>query len=98
MNTKENQKMRINKVHENLLLRGRSEKTYIKYRCRLKSFFKYFNQNTNIQELREEQIIQFLNDKFIKTNRCKATYNVAVCSIRLLYLVCFNVSLNRLLT
>lgn len=26
MNTEENQKMWINKVHENLLLRGRSEK------------------------------------------------------------------------
>ena len=97
MNTEENPKMWINKVHENLLLRGRSEKTFINYRCRLTSFFKYFNKNTNIQELREEQIIQFLNDAFIKTNRCKATYNVAVCSIRLFYLVCFNVSLNRLL-
>lgn len=33
----------------------------------------------------------------LKQIRCKATYNVAVCSIRLFYLVCFNVSLNRLL-
>ncbi len=97
MNTEENQKMWIEKVHENLILRGRSEKTFINYQCRLSKFFKYFNAETNIQELREKDIIKFLNDEFIKTNRCKNTYNVAVCSIRLFYLICFNITLNRLL-
>ena len=42
MNTEENQKMWMNKVRENLLLRGRSENTIINYRCRLSKFFKYF--------------------------------------------------------
>ena len=41
MNTEENQKMWMNKVRENLLLRGRSENTIINYRCRLSKFFKY---------------------------------------------------------
>ena len=97
MNTKENQKIWIEQVHENLILRGRSEHTFINYKCSLVKFFNYYDSKTNIKHLRESDIINFLNDNFIKLNRCKATYNVAVASIRLLYMVCFNISLNRLL-
>ena len=97
MNTEKNQKIWIEQVHENLILRGRSEKTFINYQCRILQFFNYFDHKTNIKDLKESDIILFLNDTFIKPNRCKATYNVAVASIRLLYLVCFNISLNRLL-
>lgn len=38
MNTKENQKIWIEKVHENLILRGKSENTYINYKCALNCF------------------------------------------------------------
>ena len=44
MNTEENQKMWMNKVRENLLLRGRSENIIINYRCRLSKFFKYLKK------------------------------------------------------
>lgn len=97
MNTEKNQKIWIEKVHENLILRGRSEKTFDNYKCRLSKFFNYYDENTNIKKLKEKDIINFLNDEYIKTNRCKNTYNVAVCSIRLLYLVCFDISLSRIL-
>ena len=97
MNTDVNQKIWIDKVHQNLILRGRSNHTFINYRSSLLRFFKYYDSNTNIKELKENDIISFLNDEFIIPNKCKDTYNLAVCSIRLFYLVCFNISLNRIL-
>lgn len=97
MNTDENQKIWIEKIHQNLLLRGRSEQTFINYKSTLLRFFKYYDSNTNIKKLKENDIIEFLNQEYIIPNKCKTTYNLSVCSIRLLYIVCFNVSLNRVL-
>lgn len=97
MNTDENQKIWINKIHDNLILRGRSERTFINYKSALLSFFRYYDSNTDIEKFRENDIIEFLKEKFIIPNKCKNTYNLTVCSIRLLYLICFNVSLNRIL-
>lgn len=97
MNTLENQNIWIEKIHENLLLRGRSDSTFINYKCALNSFFKYFDEKTNFKALTEEEIMPYLNDCFIKLNRSKYTYNVALASIRLFYLVCMGKSLNKLL-
>ena len=97
MNTEKNQKIWIEEVHENLILRGRSENTFINYKSSLIRFFNYYDSNTNIKTLKETEILNFLNDEFIKINKCKSTYNVTVCAIRLLYLLCFKISLNRLL-
>lgn len=47
--------------------------------------------------LKEEDIIKFLNEEYIKQNKCRNTYNLSVCAIRLFYLICFNKSLNRML-
>ena len=97
MNTDENQKIWITKIHENLMLRGRSENTFINYKCALSNFFKYFDENTYIENLNEEDIIPYVNETFIKCNKSKYTYNLAIAAIRLFYLVCFNKSFNRLL-
>lgn len=97
MNIDENQKKWIEKVHQNLILRGLSENTYVNYKSALLKFFNYYNPETNIQKLRENDIIYFLNDEYIKLNRCGKSYNVAVAAIRLLYIICFNVSLSRIL-
>ena len=97
MNTDVNQKIWIDKVHQNLILRGRSNQTFINYRSSLLRFFKYYDSNTNIENLKENDIINFLNKEYIIPNKCKNTYNLAVCSIRLFYLVCFDISLNRIL-
>ena len=37
MNNEKNKKIWIEKIHENLALRVRSEKTYINYKCALKN-------------------------------------------------------------
>lgn len=97
MNTEKNQKIWIDKIHQNLTLRGRSERTFINYKSVLLRFFKFYDSNTNIKKLKEQDIINFLNDEYLKSNKCKNTYNLAVCSIRLLFIVCFNISLNRVL-
>ena len=97
MNNEKNQKIWIEKVHENLILRGRSERTFINYKSVLTRFFKYYDSNTNINKLKEQDIIEFLNNEYLSKNKCKSSYNLAVCSIRLLFIICFNVSLNRIL-
>jgi len=97
MNTEKNQKIWIEKVHENLTLRGRSKNTFINYKSHLLRFFNHYDENTNIKKLKENEIINFLNEEYIIPNKCKSTYNIAVCSIRLLYAICFDSSLNRIL-
>ena len=97
MNTKENQKIWIDQIHENLILRGRSEGTFFNYKSVLLRFFKYYKDNTNIKDLKETDIISFLNHEYIIPNKCKLSYNLAICSIRSFYLICFNISLNRIL-
>lgn len=97
MNNEKNKSIWINKVHENLILRGRSEKTFLNYKSCLLRFFNYYDESINIKTLDEKKIIEFLKAEYIISNKCKDTYNVAVCSIRIFYLVCFNKSLNRTL-
>ena len=97
MNTKENQKIWIEKVHKNLILRGRSENTFINYKSVLIRFFNFYDESTNIKLLSEENIIPFFNQQYLIPNKSKYSYNVAVASVRLLYLVCFNKNINHIL-
>lgn len=97
MNTDQNQKIWIEKVHTNLKLRGRSERTFDNYKSALNRFLKYYDSSINIKKLKENDIIEFLNYEYLIPNKCKTSYNLAVASIRLLYLVCFNVSFNNIL-
>lgn len=97
MNTEKNKTIWIEKVHQNLILRGRSERTFVNYKSCLNRFLKYYDENTNIKNLKENDIIEFLNKEYIIPCKCKDSYNVAVCSIRLMYIVCFNITLSRVL-
>lgn len=97
MNNEKNKEKWIEKVHENLMLRGRSEKTFINYRCALMKFLNYYDEDTNMKKLKENDIIPFLNDEYIILNKSKNSYNLSISAIRLLYLVCFNKLLNRTL-
>lgn len=97
MNTDVNQKLWIKKIHKNLMLRGRSERTFDNYKSALLRFFKYYDSETEIKKLKEKDIINFINNEYIIPNKCKATYNLGIAAIRLLYLVCFNISLNKIL-
>lgn len=97
MNTDENQQIWINKVRENLKLRGRSEKTFDNYKSAIKRFLNYYDHETKIKSLKEEDVVKYLNAKIINKDMSNYTYNLSVAAIRLLYLVCFNKELNHLL-
>lgn len=97
MNTEKNQQKWINEIQKNLQLRGRSNTTYNNYKSALKRFLGYYDEKTNITKLKEQDIISFLDYEYLIPNKCKDSYNLAVAAIRLLYLVCFNKSLNRVL-
>lgn len=96
MNTDENQKIWIEKVQENLILRGRSQNTFLNYKSALNRFFQYYSKNTNIERLTEENILPYVRECFIKFNKSKYTYNVNVAAIRLFYLVCFKKELCKI--
>lgn len=51
MNTDENQKIWIEKIHQNLILRGRSYHTFINYKSSLSKFFKYYDSNIVLKYL-----------------------------------------------
>ena len=87
----------INMVHENLKLRGRSEKTFENYKCAIIGFLSYFEENTNIKTLTEADMIDYFKEKFLNLNRSKNSYNLAVAAIKLFYIVCFNRTLNKYL-
>ena len=97
MNNEKNQKKWIEEIQTNLKLRGRSEKTFINYKCQIMKFFRFYDESINLKKLKEKDIIDFLNKEYLELNRSKNTYNLAVAAIRLFYLVCFGISLNRLL-
>ena len=97
MNTDANQKKWINLVHENLKLRGRSEGTFINYKSALARFLCFYDNSIQIKKLKEKDIINFLKSEYLIPNKSKNSYNLAVAAIKLLYLVCFNISLNNFL-
>lgn len=97
MNTEKNQLIWIEKVKENLILRGRSQITFENYKCALNRFFKFYNNKTCIKSLNEDDIIIYLKARILDNNMCSDTYNLSVAAIRLLFLVCFNKPLNRIL-
>ena len=97
MNNEKNQKIWMEKIRENMQLRGRSKNTFLNYRCALNRFFKYYSSDIKINKLKEEDIIIYLKERLIEKNMSSNTYNLNVAAIRLFYLVCFKVSLSRLL-
>ena len=52
MKTEKNKQIWIEKVHENLILRGRSEATFINYKSALKRFLDFYSQETKIKNLK----------------------------------------------
>ena len=97
MNNEENKKIWLEKVHTNLTLRNRSEATYCNYKSAILRFLNFYDKETIIKKLKEEDILIYLQKEYISKNKSAEIYNVCICSIRLLYLVCFNISLNRIL-
>lgn len=66
LNFKENQKIWIEKVRENLLLKGRCKGTFKNYNSALNRFFNYYDNETMISEFKESDVIDYLIKEFIE--------------------------------
>lgn len=98
MNTKENKNIWVGKVIDNLRMGGRSERTIENYISAINRFLDYYDTSIDISSLDESNIIDYIKKQFIEKNKSTNTYNMNICAIKLLYIVCFNKSLsNKLL-
>lgn len=94
-NTKKNKEKWVEKVRYTLELGGKSNKTFINYKSHINRFLDFYDENTEINKLSEDKIVNYLRKQYIDLNRCSASLNVGICSIRFLYSVCFNRQLNK---
>ena len=94
-NTEKNKKKWIEKVKDTLEIGGKSDRTFINYKSHINRFLNYYDENVEINKLSENQIIDYIKKEYIDLNRCSASLNVGICSIKFLYSVCFNKRLNK---
>ena len=95
INSEENKKLWVEKVKDILELGGKSKNTYDNYKCHINRFLNYYPNKTNFKEIDEDNILEFIKNEYLKLNRASDTINIAICSIRFLYSVCFKIELNR---
>lgn len=95
LNTEENKKIWLEKVEDLMMLGGRSETTLANYKVHINRFLNYYDNNTNFKNIDEEQILVFIKKNYLELDRASDTINVAICSIKYLYSVCFKIELNK---
>ena len=94
-NTEKNKQKWVEKVKFTLELGGKSDKTFSNYKSHINRFLNYYDENTEINKLSENDVVEYLKKEYIDLNRCASSLNVGICSIRFLYSVCFNKKLNK---
>ena len=94
-NTKTNQEKWLNKIEDTLKIGGRSVRTFENYKSHIKRFLAYYDENTDINKLNEDDILSYLKIKYLDLNVSENTLNLAECSISYLFTVCFDKSLNK---
>ena len=92
--TEKNKSKWVEKVKYTLELGGKSEKTFLNYKSHIIRFLNYHDVNTEINKLSEDKIVDYFRKQYIDLNRCAASLNVGICSVKFLYSVCFNRQLN----
>lgn len=95
LNTKENKEKWIEKVRELMKISGKSENTFNNYQSHIKRFLNYYGEDTDFNNVDEDKILEFIKINYLALNRASNTINLAICSIRYLYSVCFKIELNR---
>lgn len=93
-NTEKNKDKWVEKVKYTMELGGKSEKTFFNYKSHIIRFLNYHDVNTEMNKLSEDKIVDYFRKQYIDLNRCAASLNVGICSIKFLYSVCFNRQLN----
>ncbi len=94
-NTKKNQEKWVEKVKDTLELGGKSSQTFINYKSHITRFLNFYDENTEINKLSEDDIVGYLRKEYINLGKCASTLNSCICSLRFLYSVCFNKKLNK---
>lgn len=94
-NTKKNQEKWVEKVRYTLELGGKSNRTFDNYKSHITRFLNYFEENIEINKLSDDDIVNYFRKQYIDLNRCAASLNVGICSVKFLYSVCFNKKLNK---
>lgn len=94
MNEIKNRKNWLEKVEKTLKIGGKSKKTFENYKSHINRFLNYFEEE-NIKQLKEDKIADFILENYVNLKKHPSTINVAVCSIKYFYSVCFNKSLNK---
>ena len=95
INSKENNKLWVEKCINTLKLGGKSDTTIVNYKSAWNRFFDYFDDSIDFSKLSIESIINYFISEFINKNKCAAYYNVNLCAIRFLFSICFDIELNR---
>lgn len=93
-NTQENREKWIEKIKELIILSGKSGITFNNYQCHINRFLNYYSEETDFNNIDEDSILEFIKKEYLNLNRVSTTVNVALCSIRYLYSVCFKIELN----
>lgn len=83
----------IQKMENTLKLGGKSEKTILNYSCAIKRFYGFF-ENKDISKLKEEDILEYMQKKYLNKSCSANTYNMNICAIKYFYSVNFNINLN----
>lgn len=94
-NTEKNKKKWVEKVRYTLELGGKSSRTFDNYKSHITRFLNAYDENIEINKLSEANIVDYFRKQYIDLNRCAASLNVGICSVRFLYSVCFNRKLNK---
>ena len=94
-NTEKNKKKWVEKVKYTMEVGGKSNRTFDNYKSHINRFLNFYDENVEINKLSEEKIIDYIKKEYIDLNRCAASLNVGICSIKFLYSVCFNKKLNN---
>lgn len=94
INTEENKQQWIEKVKQIMKIGGKSDITFDNYKSHIKRFLNYYDNKTNFNNILEDDILNYINENYLKLNRLSDTINVAICSIKFLYSVCFKIELN----
>lgn len=94
-NTITNQEKWLQKINDTMMIGGKSNKTFSNYKSQLNKLFKYYDENTHIDKLNEENLLEYFKINYINKNLSSDTLNLAVCSVRYLFSICFDKELNK---
>lgn len=94
MEIENNKKKWLDKVKRTIKIGGKSDSTFANYKSHIIRFLNYF-ENENIKKIKEDYIADYILENYVEINKSPSNINVAICSIKYFYSVCFNRNLNR---